>query len=240
MTCKTSYKRLFKGATNWERIKIYSQTLLPIQLSDIKTIGLTGGIGSGKSLVAKLFSEFGIPVIDTDQIARDVVMPNSAGLQAIAEQLGTEFIGENGELDRLTLRKAIFADPNKKQLLESILHPLIRQKMLQQITDLKQAKKASYPFILVAIPLLVEGIKDNKKPDYLDEIWVIDCSEQQQLERATARDQQNREQIKTIIQQQASREQRLAWADLVIQNRAGLPELQQQIEQIMQRWTEQV
>ena len=202
-------------------------------LRAIKTIGLTGGIGSGKSLVCSLFSKQGIPVIDTDQIARDVVQPNSIGLQAIKQQLGSGFISENGELNRSALRQAIFSDPIKKKTLESILHPLIRQSMLQQIAQLKQAEHATYPFILVAIPLLVEGIKDNKKPDYLDEIWVVDCSVEQQLARATARDQQNRDLIEAIIGQQASREQRLHWADNVIQNQAGLPELKQQIEQIL-------
>lgn len=202
----------------------------------IKTVGLTGGIGSGKSLVCSLFAERGIPIIDTDQIARQVVQPKSAGLLAIAQHLGNQFINDNGELNRASLRNAIFTDPNKKQKLESILHPLIRQVMLQQIADLKRDANGRYPFIIVAIPLLVEGIKENQKPDYLDEIWVVDCTEQQQLERATARDQQNHKQIKAIMQQQATRAQRLAWADRVIQNQAGLPELQQQIERIMQQW----
>ncbi|MBN2866535.1 MAG: dephospho-CoA kinase [Thiotrichales bacterium] len=199
----------------------------------MKTVGLTGGIGSGKSLVCKLFAEHGIPIIDTDQIAREVVQPNSLGLQAIAKQLGCEFITDSGELNRSALRQAIFTDPIKKQTLESILHPLIRQSMLQQITVLKQSPNPSFAFIVVAIPLLVEGIKDNQKPDYLDEIWVVDCSQDQQLERAASRDQQKREQIEAIIRQQATREERLHWADRVISNQAGLPELEQQIKQIL-------
>jgi len=201
--------------------------------SALKTIGLTGGIGSGKSLVCNLFAEHGIPVIDTDQIARDVVQPNSIGLHAIGQQLGSAYLTEKGELNRSALRQAIFADPAKKQLLESILHPLIRQSMLQRIADLKKTNPIHFPFILVAIPLLVEGIKDQTKPDYLDEIWVVDCSVEQQLARATSRDQQNRQQIEAIINQQATREQRLAWADRVISNQAGLPELKQQVQQLL-------
>ncbi|MEA3404636.1 MAG: dephospho-CoA kinase, partial [Pseudomonadota bacterium] len=91
------------------------------------TIGLTGGIGSGKSAVCDLFSDFGIPIIDTDQIAREVVQPNSPGLVEIAKQLGEQFITKQGELNRPKLRETIFKDPQKKQILESILHPLIRQ-----------------------------------------------------------------------------------------------------------------
>lgn len=198
------------------------------------TIGLTGGIGSGKSAVCDLFSDFGIPIIDTDQIAREVVQPNSPGLVEIAKQLGQQFITKQGELNRPKLRETIFKDPQKKQILESILHPLIRQTMLNQITLLKQATDRTYPFILVAIPLLVEGIKDNQKPDYLDEIWVVDCSEQTQLDRASQRDQQTRQDIEAIMSQQASRDQRLKWADRVIKNQAGLVELKQQITQVMQ------
>ena len=203
----------------------------------VQTIGLTGGIGSGKSLVCELFAKQGIPVIDTDLIARDVVQPNSLGLLAIAEQLGSEFITENGTLNRGALRQAIFANPARKQTLESILHPLIRQSMLQQISDLKQQEPITYPFILVAIPLLVENIQDHMKPDYLDEIWVVDCSVEQQLARASNRDQQNQQQIKAIIEQQASREQRLAWADYVIKNQSSLPELEQQVLTLLQRFT---
>jgi len=198
------------------------------------TIGLTGGIGSGKSAVCDLFSERGIPIIDTDQIAREVVKPNSTGLIEISQQLGQQFITEQGELNRAKLRQAIFKDPDKKQLLESILHPLIRQTMLNQIEQLKQQADPNYPFILVAIPLLIEGIKDNQKPDYLDEIWVVDCDEQTQLERASQRDQQGAQDIKAIMKQQASRPQRLKWADRVIKNQAGLLELEQQITHIMQ------
>lgn len=206
----------------------------PLFMTQPITIGLTGGIGSGKSAVCDLFSDFGIPIIDTDQIAREVVQPNSSGLVEIAKQLGQQFITKQGELNRPKLRETIFKDPQKKQILESILHPLIRQTMLDQITLLKQATDPTYPFILVAIPLLVEGIKDNQKPDYLDEIWVVDCSEQTQLDRASQRDQQTRQDIKAIMSQQASRDQRLKWADRVIKNQAGLVELKQQIAQIMQ------
>jgi len=200
------------------------------------TIGLTGGIGSGKSSVCNLFAEKGIPVIDTDQIAREVVQPGSEGLERIAEQLGVDFIKPDGQLDRDKLRQTIFANPIKKKILESILHPLIRQAMQQKIAVLKNAKTPHYPFILVAIPLLVEGIKDNQKPDYLDEIWVVDCSVEKQLERAVSRDKQNTQQIKAIIEQQASREARLKWADQVINNQAGLLELQAQVQHVFKKF----
>ncbi len=202
------------------------------------TIGLTGGIGSGKSAVSQLFAEHGIPIIDTDQIARDVVQPNSSGLKAIQSQLGSEFITELGELNRAKLREAIFADTAQKALLESILHPLIRQQMLKQIQQLTQSAAAAYPFIIVAIPLLVEGINNNQKPDYLDEIWVVDCTEETQLKRACARDKKQAEKIQAIILQQASRQQRLQWADRIIDNEAGLPELKQQVERIMLSFSE--
>lgn len=198
------------------------------------TIGLTGGIGSGKSKVCELFAKFGIPIIDTDQIAREVVQPNSTGLREITKQLGKQYITEQGELNRSKLRETIFKEPQKKQILESILHPLIRQNMLSKISHFKQATESTYPFILVAIPLLIEGIKNNQKPDYLDEIWVVDCSEQTQLERASQRDQQKRQDIEAIMNQQASRDQRLKWADRVIENETGLLELEQQIAQVMQ------
>ena len=197
------------------------------------TIGLTGGIGSGKSTVCTLFKDQNIPIIDADQIAREVVQPGSVSLKTISEKLGAQFLTANGKLNRRLLRQVIFSDPVKKQTLEAILHPLIHQSIRTKIDAIKNDPLQNAPFIIVAIPLLVEGIKDQKKPNYLDEIWVIDCSVAKQLERAVGRDQQNTAQIQAIIDQQVGRETRLKWADRVIQNQAGLVELKQQVALIM-------
>ncbi len=172
-------------------------------------IALTGGIGSGKSRILQWLAEQGIPTLSADQIAREVVEPGTAGLQAIVEQFGETVLLDNGSLNRPYLRKIIFEQPDAKAWLEQLLHPLIRQ---QTEAKLQALKKQHPALIVLEIPLLAE----TGKPDYIDSIWVADCSEATQCQRAAQRDGKSEEAIQKIIQQQASRSQRLALADQVI------------------------
>lgn len=201
-----------------------------------QVIGLTGGIGSGKSTLSEIFLQHGIPTIDSDTIARQIVEPGTPGLDQLIKAFGKEILHTNHTLNRAKLRTLIFNDPEAKQRVEGILHPRIKIEMQRQIGLLKQSKNndKGLPFILVAIPLLVEQIKQHGgKPSYIDEIWVIDTPEIQQIERACQRDHVKKSQIKQIIDQQATREQRLAIADLVIHNNGNIDELKQQVETIM-------
>lgn len=188
-------------------------------------IGLTGGIGSGKSTVATLFAELGIDVIDTDVIARDCVKPGSEALQQITSHFGKQILTTNAELDRAQLRQIIFNDSHAKQWLENLLHPLIRQQALQQ------AANSQSPFCLIVIPLYFEN-----RADYtLDKIIVIDTPVDTQIKRLMARDQLSQEAAVNIMSQQASREERLAGADYVINNNGNIDDLQQQILALQQK-----
>lgn len=201
-----------------------------------RVIGLTGGIGSGKTTVCKLLSEHGFPIIDADEIARQIVAPGSPGLQSVIRLFGKQYLQKNGHLNRTKLRDCIFNDPQKKELLESLLHPLIQKQILKEIQFYrkKENEQACPKWVFVAIPLLVEKIRNGQKPDYLDEIWVVDCSEEDQMRRASQRDGQSAEQIKKIMNQQASRKQRLQWADRVIHNHGDLKNLQGQISTLLE------
>jgi len=186
-------------------------------------VGITGGIGSGKSTVTNLLSKQGIAIVDTDILARNVVEIGSVGLQQVSEYFGKDCLKKDGTLNRAYLRELIFNDASAKKKLESILHPLIQTETLKQIEELKKLKPTH---IIVAIPLLVETIlKTFTRPGYLDEIWVVDCPVKQQIQRAMQRDGNNKILIEKIIAQQASREQRLQYADFVIDNSHGLEHL---------------
>lgn len=190
-------------------------------------IGLTGGIGSGKSTVTKLLTDHNIPIIDTDIIARQVVEPGSYGLQQVVDHFSEACLNQDNTLNRAYLREIIFNDSNAKQALESILHPLIQEETLKQISNYKINNPR---FIVVAIPLLIESIqKDFTRPGYLDEIWVVDCTVEQQIERAMQRDGNSKELILKIIAQQASREQRLKHSDFVIENSKTVDHLNNQL-----------
>jgi dephospho-CoA kinase len=189
-------------------------------------IGLTGGIASGKSTVARRFMELGVPVIDADAAARAVVAPGKQGLAAVSERFGPRVVAENGELDRRALRDLIFKDPGSRRDLEAILHPLIRADM-EQSADL-----AAGPYVVMAIPLLVEaGSRDR-----VDRILVVDVDEVVQLQRVMARDGCTEEQARAILASQASRSERLAAADDVLPNTGTVTDLRQAVDQLHERY----
>ncbi|WP_394211641.1 dephospho-CoA kinase [Enterovibrio calviensis] len=182
-------------------------------------VGVTGGIGSGKTTVANLFADKRIEVIDADVIARQVVEPGSEGLSAIAAKFGDSMLSADGTLDRAALREHVFSHPEDKDWLNNLLHPKIRQEMIRQTTQ------ARSPYCLLVIPLLVE----NGLQSLCDRVLVVDVSEQTQVERASRRDSVSNEQVKRILAAQATREDRLALADDVIVNECTQEELNCQI-----------
>ncbi len=184
-------------------------------------IGLTGGIGSGKSTVCQLFSAFSIPIIDADIIAREVVAPGQAALAQIQQAFGDILLAD-GNLDRKKLGQIIFADPAKKQCLENILHPLIYQRLKTE------AAAQPEPYVILAIPLLFE----TGMTDLVDRILVIDCPETLQFQRVKQRDQLDDAQIQRIIASQSSREERLRRADDIIDNSKSTAELAEQVKNL--------
>jgi len=191
-------------------------------------IGLTGGIASGKSTVAERFSELGVPVIDADESSRAVVAPGQPGLQAVVARFGTGVLTAQGELDRRALRGLIFADSAKRQELEAILHPLIRADMEQR------ALHAVGPYLILAIPLLVEG--GARARARVDRVLVVDADETQQLQRLVARDAVSPEQARAILAAQASRAGRLSAADDVLVNSGTVSELRQAVDRLHERY----
>lgn len=171
-------------------------------------IGLTGGIASGKSAVADLFAARGVPVLDTDQIARDVVEPGTEGLAEVVTAFGTAVLGPDGRLDRRALRERVFAQPDDRRRLEAILHPRIRAELE------RRSAAAGGPYQVLVIPLLVEGAGQTR----VDRVLVVDCPEDIQVARLVARDGGTGAAARAILAAQASRTQRLAVADDVIVN----------------------
>ena len=183
-------------------------------------VGLTGGIGSGKTTVTNIFAELGIDIIDADIAARIVVEPGSEALVAIAQYFGTEYIDNTGQLDRAKLRSRIFSTPEDKSWLNSLLHPLIRQEILAQI-----ARSTSCYCILVA-PLLLE----NNLQTLVNRVLVVDIEEQSQIERTVARDPSSPEEVARIIASQLPRTERLSFADDIINNEnVTLEQVRQQV-----------
>lgn len=185
-------------------------------------IGLTGGIASGKSTVADMFAEKGVPVIDTDVIAREVVEPGEPALDEIVDLFGPDVIDSKGHLRRRHLRDLVFADDARRKALEAILHPRIRA------AAIAQADSLSGPYQIIVVPLLVES--PMKK--LMDRILVVDCSEEVQLARLLQRDSENAEQARRMLAAQASRGERLAIADDVIVNDGSLDETARQVDNL--------
>jgi dephospho-CoA kinase len=171
-------------------------------------IGLTGGIASGKSTVADLFAGFGATVIDADRIAREIVMPGAPALASLTRALGSGILAPDGGLDRQRLRERIFRDPGTRSIVESILHPAIIAELV------RQADAASGPYQVLVIPLLVESGRQR----LVNRVLVVDCTEEQQIERLMRRDGETRQNAARALTAQATRDERLAAADDVIVN----------------------
>jgi dephospho-CoA kinase len=167
-------------------------------------VGLTGGIASGKSLVANMFAKLGAELVDADQIARDVVAPGEPALTAIRDAFGAEVFSSRGELDRAALRKLVFADADKRRALDALLHPLIRARLLARLGEVRR------PYAIIAVPLLVE----TDFAALVDRVAVVDCAESQQLERLMRRDGIPRTEAMAMIAAQADRATRLRVAQL--------------------------
>jgi len=189
-------------------------------------IGLTGGIGSGKSTVAKYFAEFSITIIDADKIARELVAAGTPTLTKIVKHFGNKVLTDCGTLDHTYLRKLIFSNSKQKQWLENLLHPLIYQEIENQ---LQQAKS---PYCILVIPLLLETHQEK----LVDRILVVDTPQQQQIYRTMKKNKMSEKEVKAIIAAQVNREQRLAGADDVIYNNNSLTKLKQQVQQLHQQY----
>ena len=183
-------------------------------------IGLTGGIASGKSAGSDCFASLGVPVIDTDLISRELVQPGTEGLQQVIENFGESVLDETGKLDRARLRAIVFASDDKRQLLEDILHPAIRNRVEELVAEITQA-----PYVIIVIPLLLE----TRYPIPVDRVLLVDMDEDLQLERLIQRDNLNREQARAMLRAQTTRQQRLKNADDIIRNNGSIEELHAQL-----------
>lgn len=191
-------------------------------------IGLTGGIGSGKSTVAHHFESLGVPVIDADAIGHQLVEPGQPALAAITEHFGADMLDNNGQLNRARLRERVFTHPEQRRKLEAILHPRIRAEIQRQITTL--APPCGY--CLISVPLLIE----SGWQDLVQRVLVVDASPEIQLSRTTTRDGITRQQAEAIIASQIGHEARLQAADDVICNNDDLPALHRQVEDLHRRY----
>ena len=192
-------------------------------------VGLTGGIGSGKTAISDQLAQLGAGVVDTDLIAHLITAPNGTAIPFIQKQFGSEFIDSNGALDRAKMRSLVFADPQTRKALEAITHPLIREETISQA---KALMEINVPYLVFVIPLLIES--GNWLP-LLDYLIVVDCPEEAQIERVMHRSKLSRSEIERIIQAQASRQERMTHADMVIENQGGLDGLQAEVLKLHQK-----
>ena len=191
-------------------------------------IGLTGGIASGKTTVANFFADLGVPVIDTDIIARDMVAKGAPALAQIRADFGDEVFNDDGVLDRKAMRRLVFSDDSKRRQLEGILHPRIRE------AAVVQARAVTDPYMIVVVPLLA----GSPMKTFMDRVLVVDCSEDVQLKRLLARDTENEAQARRMIAAQASREERRAIADEVLLNDTDLDATRRRVDALHNRYLE--
>ena len=195
-------------------------------------LGLTGGIGSGKSTVAKMLVEHGATLIDADGISRATTASGGAAITSIAAQFGPGVINADGSMNRDAMRQRVFADPNARQQLEAIIHPLVSSESARQT---EAAREAGCALLVFDIPLLVES---SRWRNQLDRVLVVDCEVTTQISRVMQRSGWTQDMVENVIASQASRTQRLGAADLVIYNdELALEDLAGQVRQILQRIT---
>lgn len=190
-------------------------------------VGLTGGIGSGKSAAAELFEELGVAVVDTDRIAHALTAPDGAAMAAIREAFGAGVIAEDGSLNRPAMRALAFEDPDARKRLEGILHPMIRAE-----SD-RQCHAAQAPYVLLVVPLLIESGTYRGR---VQRLCVVDCPEDIQVERVVSRSGLEACQVRAIMAVQARRADRLAAADDVVDNSGDLPQLREQVASLHRRY----
>ena len=183
-------------------------------------VGITGGIGSGKSAVTDRLAQLGITIVDADVAARIVVEPGQPALKAIADHFGSGIIQQDGGLDRAALRKIVFEHPDERQWLESVTHPAIREEITRQLNS------ADSPYVVLSSPLLLEASQNN----FVDLVVVVDVPDPVQLERTMRRDDNNAELVHQIMAAQLNRDDRLDAADMVIDNSGSLENLYQQVD----------
>ncbi len=189
-------------------------------------VGLTGGIGSGKSTAAKMFARLEVTVIDADVIAREIMKPGTPTYQAVVTQFGQGIVADDGQIDRHALKQIIFAESKQRQALEAILHPIIIQQMQQQ------AQQATSVYCIMVIPLLLE----TNLQAIVDRVLVIDAAPDTQIARASLRDASQTEDVQQIMNSQTSRTTRLAAADDIINNDGSLDELEKQVDDLHRRY----
>jgi len=189
-------------------------------------VGLTGGIGSGKTTVANLFAAEGVALVDADIVAREVVAPGSKGLEAIVTHFGAEILTPEGELDRAKLRQRIFSHPEEREWLNQLLHPMIRQEMLVQV------EKATSAYVIMVVPLLFENGLDR----LVNRTLVVDISPELQINRTVKRDNVDASQVNNIISSQCSRSEKLARADDIIDNQGEISTLKREVLALHQRY----
>jgi dephospho-CoA kinase len=190
-------------------------------------VGLTGGIGSGKTTVAKLFETLGAGLVDTDEIAHELTRPGAAALERIRRRFGDDYLTNQGTLDRARLRALVFRDPAARRDLEAILHPLIRAEASERV----RASPASY--VILVVPLLIET---GAWSDQVQRMLVVDCDENTQIQRTMARSGLSADEVRAIMATQAERAQRLEAADDIILNDGGLAELGEQVRRLHARY----
>ena len=188
-------------------------------------VGLTGGIGSGKSVAGDFFIELGIDVIDADHVSKNILDDNESAKKLFLEQFGEKFIDKNNNVDRALLRDEIFKNENKKEVLESIIHPLVREEIFNFIENSNSVYK------IIMVPLIYE----TNSQDFYDKIVVVDCKEENQIIRASKRDNKTKNDIINIMKNQASSDERMSIADEVIKNDSSLDDLKKQVIKVHQK-----
>ena len=188
-------------------------------------VGLTGGIGSGKSVAGDFFIELGIDVIDADHVSKNILDYNESAKKLFLEHFGEKFIDKNNNVDRALLRDEIFKNEDKKEALESIIHPLVREEIFNFIENSNSVYK------IIMVPLIYE----TNSQDFYDKIVVVDCKEENQIIRASKRDNKTKNDIINIMKNQASSDERMSIADEVIKNDSSLDDLKKQVIKVHQK-----